>query len=222
MNKKKIAILVSIIIIILLFLVLLFFVITNNKDNKKEEIKDDTKIEEKIDKEETPPEDIPKEESPIEEETPIEEEKKEEPKKEEPKKEEPKKEIKPVTPPKPKTEENNTPDPEPVTPTPTIEYTCPNGYTINGNKCTITTNATLQCPEGTVEGGEPSGCFKFSEGIEVEGTTCPAGQVGLTIIGWGTPDKYMCHPSYNKVYVCEDGYEINGTKCTKTIDAIQK
>ncbi len=218
MNKKKIAILVSIIIIILLFLVLLFFVITNNKDNKKEEIKDDTKIEEKIDKKETPPEDIPKEEEyPIEEETPIEGEKEEEPKKEEPKKE-----IKPVTPPKPKEEENKS-TPEPVTPpTPTIEYTCPNGYTLNGNKCTITTNATLQCPEGTVEGGEPSGCFKFSEGVEVEGTTCPAGQVGLTIIGWGTPDKYMCHPSYNKVYVCESGYELNGTKCTKTIDATQK
>jgi hypothetical protein len=217
MNKKKIAILISIIIIILLFLVLLFFVITNNKDNKKEEIKDDTKIEEKIDKKETPTEDIPKEESPIEEETPIEEE--------EPKKEDHKKEIKPVTPPTPKEEEKPvvTQEPEPIThPTPTVEYTCPNGYTLNGNKCTITTNATLQCPEGTVEGGEPSGCFKFSEGVEVEGTTCPAGQVGLTIIGWGTPDKYMCHPSYNKVYVCESGYEINGTKCTKTIDAIQK
>ena len=216
MNKKKIAILVSITIIILLFLVLLIFVITNNKDNKKEEIKDDTKIEEKIDKEETPSKDIPKEENPTEEET----SKKEEEKKEEPKKEEPKKEErKPATPLTPKVEDKSVPLQEAETTPPPIEYTCPNGYTLNGTKCTITTNATLQCPEGTVEGGEPSGCFKFSEGVEVEGTTCPAGQVGLTIIGWGTPDKYMCHPSYNKVYVCEAGYELNDNKCTKTIDA---
>lgn len=36
---------------------------------------------------------------------------------------------------------------------------------------------------------------------------------------FGSPDKYECHLLYKKYYQCQDGYNLNGTKCSKTIDA---
>ena len=104
----------------------------------------------------------------------------------------------------------------------TIIYSCPDGYILNDNKCTITIDANQVCPEGTLEGGIPNGCLKFGEGIEVEGETCPSGQVGLLIISIGSPDKYYCYPSYDKVYNCDDGYALSGNKCIKTIDATKQ
>ena len=233
MQKKKRIVLI---ILLLLLLLLVFSIIVfSNNGKKKEKIKEETKVEEKI--ENTQDNIVPKKEEPkkeIIEEQPIEEQKEEqkteEPKKVEPKKEETKKEA--TTPPKKKTDkpktttepkkEETTPK-EPVEPsTPPVSYTCPSGYTLNGTKCSTTVNATLECPSGTNEGGEPQGCFKFSEGYEVEGTTCPKGQVGLLQISLGSPDKYFCYPSYNKVYTCEQGYTLSGTKCIKTIDATKK
>ena len=210
MNKKVKYLLISLLIIILL-LIAIFSIVKTKKD--KEDKIDNTKTEEKIVKEETAEKtdiEIPQEEEPKEIEEPVEEPPKEEPKKEEkpstkPKQDKPKQETKPSTPTEP-----------PVT------YTCPDGYTLNDTKCTITIDATLKCPEGTLEGGEPSGCFKFSEGVEVEGETCPSGQVGLLVISLGGPDKYNCYPSYKKVYTCEEGYTLNNNKCTKTIDATKK
>ena len=210
MNKKVKYLLISLLIIILL-LIAIFSIVKTKKD--KEDKIDNTKTEEKIVKEETEEKtdiEVPQEEEPKEIEEPV----------EEPPKEEPKKEEKPSTKPKenkPKEEQ------KPSTPTePPVTYTCPDGYTLNDTKCTITIDATLKCPEGTLEGGEPSGCFKFSEGVEVEGETCPSGQVGLLVISLGGPDKYNCYPSYKKVYTCEEGYTLNNNKCTKTIDATKK
>ena len=210
MNKKVKYLLISLLIIILL-LIAIFSIVKTKKD--KEDKIDNTKTEEKIVKEETEEKtdiEIPQEEVEKEIEEPV----------EEPVEEEPKKEEKPSTKPKenkPKEEQ------KPSTPTePVVTYTCPDGYTLNDTKCTITIDATLKCPEGTLEGGEPSGCFKFSEGVEVEGETCPSGQVGLLVISLGGPDKYNCYPSYKKVYTCEEGYTLNNNKCTKTIDATKK
>lgn len=210
MNKKVKYLLICLLIIILL-LIAIFSIVKTKKD--KEDKIDNTKTEEKIVKEDIEEKtdiEIPQEEEPKEIEEPVEEPPKEEPKKEEkpstkPKQDKPKQETKPSTPTEP-----------PVT------YTCPDGYTLNDTKCTITIDATLKCPEGTLEGGEPSGCFKFSEGVEVEGETCPSGQVGLLVISLGGPDKYNCYPSYKKVYTCEEGYTLNNNKCTKTIDATKK
>lgn len=210
MNKKVKYLLICLLIIILL-LIAIFSIVKTKKD--KEDKIDNTKTEEKIVKEDIEEKtdiEIPQEEEPKEIEEPVEEPVEEEPKKEEkpstkPKQDKPKQETKPSTPTEP-----------PVT------YTCPDGYTLNDTKCTITIDATLKCPEGTLEGGEPSGCFKFSEGVEVEGETCPSGQVGLLVISLGGPDKYNCYPSYKKVYTCEEGYTLNNNKCTKTIDATKK
>lgn len=216
MNKKVKYLLICLLIIILL-LIAIFSIVKTKKD--KEDKIDNTKTEEKIVKEDIEEKtdiEIPQEEEPKEIEEPVEEPPKEEPKKEEkpstkPKQDKPKQETKPSTP------------TEPQKPTePPVTYTCPDGYTLNDTKCTITIDATLKCPEGTLEGGEPSGCFKFSEGVEVEGETCPSGQVGLLVISLGGPDKYNCYPSYKKVYTCEEGYTLNNNKCTKTIDAIKK
>ena len=280
MEKKKKIIIIS--IIILLLLIFIIFVILHNKDSKNKDIKDDTKIEEKINKEEdinkiedvkepTPEieqkqEEIQKEEDKKQDQnienntnkkTENKDTKKQETKKEENKSTNTKKEnssssnTKPSNSTKPSSGTNsssgnsngssnggsnnssgggsnnssggssngnsngNTPAPKPT-------YSCPNGYVLNGTKCTKTVNASLVCPEGTVEGGTPNGCFKFSEGVEVEGTTCPSGQVGLTMISLGGPDRYFCYPNHSKVYTCDEGYTLNGNKCSITIDATKK
>ncbi|MBR4693655.1 MAG: hypothetical protein IKP07_02480 [Bacilli bacterium] len=207
-SKNKKILLISIILFIILTCIavalLPFLLIKNNTIEPEEK----TKTEEKIEKEEEKPvEEVPEE--------PKEEEKKEEPK-EEIKKEEPK----PVEIPKPKVEEKTVEIQKPKTEEPPITYSCPSGYTQDGNKCHLTVDATLKCPEGTDEGGEPTGCFKFSEAIETQEESCPSGQVWLEMISLGGPSKYYCYPSYDKVYTCEDGYTLNGNKCIiKTIDA---
>ena len=209
-NKVKTTLAIVLFILLTMTTIVLFNIFSANDFNKKDK-KEETKTEEKIDNtEEEEKEEI------------VEEKKEEEPKeevKEEPKVEEKKEKKEPVEIPKPKVEEKTVEIQEPKTEEPPITYSCPSGYTQDGNKCHLTVDATLKCPEGTNEGGDPPGCINLKEGVEVEGETCPSGQSGLVMITIGGPNKYHCFPSYDKVYTCEDGYTLNGNKCTKTIDA---
>jgi hypothetical protein len=209
MSKKKKTLLLLFILLTIIAFVLLSFLLLHNK---KEELKEEPKTEEKIEKEKHV-EEVPEE--PIKEEEKSIEEIPEEPKTKEEKKEE----HKPIEIPKPKVEEKTVEIQKPKTEEPPITYSCPSGYTQDGNKCHLTVDASLKCPEGTDEGGDPIGCFKFSEAIETQEDSCPSGQVWLQMISLGGPTKYYCYPSYDKVYTCEDGYTLNGNKCTKTIDA---
>lgn len=217
MNKKKIIIIISIIVLLLLILTTIF-VIAHNKNNKKQEIKEEPKIEEKI---EIPEEKEEKIEVPEETEEPKVEEKKEEVKKEEPKKET----TKPSTPTKPTKPSEPTKPTTPTQPTtPTVTYTCPNGYTLNGTKCSITVDAVLDCPSGkhSSSDGNLSGCIDFNEGFETQ-DSCPSNHIQIKMITLdGTPSKYYCYPVHPKVYTCEQGFTLSGTKCTKTINATKK
>ncbi len=104
-----------------------------------------------------------------------------------------------------------------------ITYSCPKGYNLNGTKCTITVAATYTCPDNTHDysnDGIPRDtyCVNLSEGYYTE-DTCPSGYGLLAEISLGSPTKYKCMPLHKKIYVCNSGYILNGTKCTKTINA---
>ena len=179
----------------------------------------------------------------------VEEPKKEEEKKEEPKKEDPKPTTNNNNQPKVNnnTNNNNQPkannntnnnqqtqqpaqqqpaqqQPEPQTPpTPTVTYTCPDGYQLNDKKCTSTVDPNYECPSGLTEYAGDR-CINFSEGVETETESCPDDQGLLKMLGWNGPEsnKYYCYPLYDKVYTCDDGYSLTNNKCVKTIDAIEK
>ena len=105
------------------------------------------------------------------------------------------------------------------------EYTCPNGFTLNGTKCTITIDAHYDCPKGSHSSsdGNISGCIIFSEAVETPTGDCPVDQIMITQISLGGPNKYMCYPLHNKVLTCYEGYTlVNNNKCTATIDATKK
>ena len=118
---------------------------------------------------------------------------------------------------------NNNVPVEPVVP-PVITYTCPEGYVLNGTKCTSTISSNYVCPPNTHDYGSAdiprdTYCINLSEGYEIDTDSCPSGYGILAIIGFGVPDKYKCFPLHNKIYVCDDGYQLNGTSCIKEIDA---
>ncbi len=130
---------------------------------------------------------------------------------------------------KPTSQNNNTPTTQEPTPTPepTITYYCPDGYTLSGNKCTHTVAANKGCPQNTHDysnDGIPRDtyCVNLSDGYETEDNSCPSGYGIISVIGFGTPTTYKCLKLYKKVYTCENDYILNGTNCTKTIDAQTK
>ena len=104
-------------------------------------------------------------------------------------------------------------------------YTCPDGYELNNDKCTITVNAIYDCPPNTTsfDNGSSNGCVNLSEGYERPESGCPNGTGEIHVLAFmGTPEKYECLPLHNKTYQCEDGYKLNNNKCTKTINATLK
>ena len=116
---------------------------------------------------------------------------------------------------------NNTSTTTPESPTtPIITYSCPNGYTLNGTKCTTTIDANLVCPDNTTESINNS-CINLSEGYETPTEECPSGYILIKIISIGVPDKYNCYPAHSKIYKCDNGYTLSNNKCTKTINATQ-
>ena len=117
-------------------------------------------------------------------------------------------------------EEQTTPE----TPPETIKYTCPNGYNQIGTKCTHIMEANRKCPPNTTaytdrEIDRDRYCINQSEGIESDSEKCPYGYEVVRITNKGKPDKYYCYHLYEKIYTCEDGYDLSGTTCTKTIIA---
>ena len=107
---------------------------------------------------------------------------------------------------------------------PNITYTCPDDYSLNGNKCTITIDADYVCPNGTHDYAYtniPNGlyCINLSEGYDNDNDECPDGYGPLRLTSLGTPDTYQCFPLHEKIYVCPDDYIQIDNTCTKTIDA---
>ena len=98
-------------------------------------------------------------------------------------------------------------------------YSCPSGYELKGTKC-VDTIAAEGCPGMVDRGGDM--CIIFSEGHEVEGTSCPSGEIGLRISSFDGPDKYECYLIHKKHYSCPSDYVLSGAVCTKTIDATKK
>ena len=111
-----------------------------------------------------------------------------------------------------------TPDPEPV-----ITYYCPDGYSLEGTECTSIISADYVCPTDTYDYSSEdiprdTYCVNLSEGYETE-DTCPEGYGSLAIISLGAPTINKCFPLHRKIYVCNDGYNLNGTNCIRTINA---
>ena len=113
---------------------------------------------------------------------------------------------------------NNNPNPK-IPTTPTITYSCPDGYNLQGNECIQTITAEASCPNNMVN--TDHGCISFSEKeASVDGSTCPNGYWGLAEIHIdGTPNEFYCHPLHNYIYNCPDGYNLNNNICTKVIPA---
>ena len=135
---------------------------------------------------------------------------------------------------------------KPITTTKT-EFSCPDGYTLKGNKCVKTNtlvqnankyegetkveyvdpiktkvNANTSCPEGYESNG--SYCVKYTDSIEVLGPityVCPDSSYTL--------QGATCVKTYNATYVsgttnytCPTGYELSGTKCVTKVNATKK
>lgn len=109
------------------------------------------------------------------------------------------------------------------TSSPKPTYSCPDGYKMSNKKCIKTINAEYVCPSGMHE-SDNNMCISFSEGHEAnEEHDCPSGETMIKTLGFmGTPEKYNCYPLHKKVYSCPSDYVLNGTVCTKTIDATKK
>ncbi len=211
--KKKKTIVIIIIALIILLIILLFTIISVNKQSNKIEM-DNNKTTEKNEKIEIENDDEEKQE---EEELPTEE--------------------------NPTTTQTTTTTtttvrtttttrkttkattrPTTTTTKPASSYSCPNGYTLSGTKCTSVINASYECPPNTYDysnEGIPRDkyCVNLSEGYDTDSTNCPSGYGSIQVISLGSETKYRCIPLHEKRYTCPDGYTLSGTKCTKTIDA---
>lgn len=113
---------------------------------------------------------------------------------------------------------NNNPNPK-IPTTPTITYSCPDGFELQGESCYQTITAEASCPNNMVN--TDHGCISFSEKeSSTDGSTCPNGYWGLAEIHIdGTPDEFYCHPLHNYIYNCPEGYNLNNNMCTKVIPA---
>ena len=102
------------------------------------------------------------------------------------------------------------------------EYTCPEGYTLNGSYCIKYTNATehdgditYTCPSGYTKNG--SKCIKTYD------ATYKAGATSYTCPDGGTLNGTKCvvtkNASSSTEYTCPSGYTKNGSSCYKVYTA---
>ena len=116
---------------------------------------------------------------------------------------------------------NPTTPTQPTTPSQPSEpkYTCPADYQLNGDKCISSVAAQKKCPNGYVSYVNNQ-CINMSTSVPTIGDDqCPAGYDILLMITLGGEDTYACYPVTNEIYYCAEGYTLNGTTCTSTIDA---
>ena len=107
---------------------------------------------------------------------------------------------------------------------PTINYYCPDDLVLEYNKCVATVDANYTCPLNTIDyssDGLPRDtyCVNLNDGYETSSDSCPENYGIMAVISIGKPTVYKCLVLYNKSYTCNDGYELNGDKCIKKMDA---
>ena len=105
----------------------------------------------------------------------------------------------------------------------TVTYSCPEGYILNGTKCFSTVDANYVCPPNSTDYSNndiprDKYCVNLSQGYESETDSCPSGYGLVSIISFGGPTKYSCLPLLEKIYTCDEGDILEGTKCIKIID----
>ncbi len=109
------------------------------------------------------------------------------------------------------------------------KYTCPDGYSLDGTKCTKTKNSSSTCPSGTKEDGDK--CIKISDYTQGE-RTCPTitieghdyqgtkVEAGTTFCYYAPVTSYTtqetCEAISNGLSIDKDGhYDWRGNKCYK-------
>ena len=107
---------------------------------------------------------------------------------------------------------------------PSVNYSCPDGYTLIDKNCISEIDANYVCPEGTHDYSNSdipknTYCINLDEGYETDTESCPSGFGMVKVISFGGPSKYSCFPLHKKIYTCPDEYNLNDKKCTKIIDA---
>ncbi len=105
------------------------------------------------------------------------------------------------------------------------DYTCPTGYTLNGQYCIKYTDATEKpgdktytCPSGYTLNGTK--CTKTVDATYKPGTTSYTCDNGGTLSG--TKCTITKNATENVTYTCPSGYTKNGTSCYKVYDASTK
>ena len=100
-------------------------------------------------------------------------------------------------------------------------YSCPKGYSLNGEKCIKKEKATEDCPSGShsYSNGLVSGCIIFSEGYELVHKECNEGDVILKQLSLGQEAKNFCYPLHNKEPICPEGYTLDRITCISEIPA---
>lgn len=130
-------------------------------------------------------------------------------------------EVNKQDPPTPTPMPTPTPTPTP-TPMPTQEYTCPDGYKLEGTKCTITTSAKEKCPSDTKVDG--SLCIKTSDNNSGE-RVCKEYTVSIDGKGhtWtGKGDYYFIPNAYGScAYYKWDSYTTQ-SQCEQANDTYHK
>ncbi len=197
-NRRIILLFLLIIILLLLFYFLFYYPVNHSKPKKIIPEKIEVEEVEKVENENIP-EENPKSD-PVEE---IKEEKKEE-----------------KNPPVPETPKEK---PAPVE-TPTVTYTCPEGYTLEDVKCRQVISANHVCPEGTTDFSDENTprdtyCVNLDEGYQSDSDSCPEGYGTIMQLGIGSPTIYRCIPLHLKIYTCSEGYTLEDKSCIKIIDA---
>lgn len=109
------------------------------------------------------------------------------------------------------------------------KYTCPDGYSLDGTKCTMTKNSSSTCTNGTKEDGDR--CIKISDYTQGE-RTCPTitieghdyqgtkVEAGTTFCYYAPVTAYTtqetCEAISNGLSIDSDGhYDWRGNKCYK-------
>jgi hypothetical protein len=108
-----------------------------------------------------------------------------------------------------------------TTTTTTIKHIpkCPEGYTMQNNKCVSEVAKEKVCDSGWWPYSDDLCINMNGEGYEIgKDDTCGAGYGYMSIIGFGTPTVYRCYLVKNGTYTCPKGYTMGSESCISIVD----